>query len=159
MAKETERKFLVTEGFRPFVNSSQRVVQGYLSSDPDRTVRVRIRGGRGFLTIKGPPDPTGSSRYEWEQEIPLQEAEELLLLCEPGIIEKIRHLVPNGNHVWEVDEFLGQHAGLIMAEVELSTPEEPFDIPAWLGGEVTGNPQYYNAVLKNKGKNPPTSDR
>ncbi len=150
MAEETERKFLVTEGFRPLVHSFERIVQGYLSSDPERTVRVRIRGEKGFLTIKGPSDPTGICRYEWEKEISLVEAEELLLLCEPGIIEKIRHLVPIGDHVWEVDEFLGPHAGLIMAEVELSSPDEPFDKPAWLGKEVTGNPQYYNAVLKNK---------
>ena len=104
MAKETERKFLVIDDFRPYVQSSERIVQGYLSSDPARTVRTRIRGNKGFLTIKGPSDSTGASRYEWEKEIGLQEAEELLQLCEPGIIEKVRHLVPNGDHLMEVDE-------------------------------------------------------
>jgi CYTH domain-containing protein len=147
MATETERKFLVEGDYRADVTESSRIVQGYLSSVAERTVRVRIRGERGYLTIKGAGNASGLSRYEWEREIPLAEAEELLALCEPGVIEKVRHLVPVGDHVYEVDEFHGDNAGLVVAEIELAGESEAFEKPAWLGREVTGEVGYYNAML------------
>ena len=149
MAKEIERKFLVTGDFMPGVVRSYRISQGYLSSSPGRTVRVRIRDDRGFITIKGPSFDGGLSRFEWEKEITLGEAEDLLALAEPVIIEKTRHLVPAGDgvHTWEVDEFRGANAGLVLAEIELGAPDEAFDRPAWLGPEVTGDRRYYNSYL------------
>lgn len=147
MATETERKFLVEGDYRADVTESSRIVQGYLSSVAERTVRVRIRGERGYLTIKGAGNDSGLSRYEWEREIPLAEAEELLALCEPGVIDKTRHLVPVGDHVYEVDEFHGDNAGLVVAEIELAGEAETFEKPAWLGREVTGEVAYYNAML------------
>jgi adenylate cyclase len=147
MATETERKFLVECDYRGDVTESSRIVQGYLSSVAERTVRVRIRGERGYLTIKGVGNDSGLSRYEWEREIPLAEAEELLPLCEPGLIDKTRHLVPVGDHVYEVDEFHGENAGLVVAEIELAGEAETFEKPAWLGREVTGEVAYYNAML------------
>lgn len=147
MAQEIERKFLVEGDFKPEAFQHERIVQGYLSSARERSVRVRIRGGRGFLTIKGETNPSGLSRYEWEKEIPLKEAEELLLLCEPGVIDKVRYLVRVGNHVFEVDEFHGENEGLVMAEVELSAEDEIVEKPDWLGREVTGDIRYYNAML------------
>lgn len=151
MSKEIERKFLVAGDFTAGVFQSQRIVQGYICSTPGRTVRVRIRGGQGFLTIKGPSDEQGMSRYEFEQLIPLADAEELLTLCEPGVIDKVRHLVRVGNHVWEVDVFAGENEGLVMAEVELSAEDEVFELPSWAGREVTGDRRYYNSMLT---KNP-----
>jgi adenylate cyclase len=147
MATETERKFLVEGDYRADVTESSRIVQGYLSSVAERTVRVRIRGERGYLTIKGVGNDSGLSRYEWEREIPLAEAEELLPLCEPGVIDKTRHLVPVGDHVYEVDEFHGENAGLVVAEIELADESETFEKPAWLGREVSGEVAYYNAML------------
>ena len=147
MATETERKFLVEGDYRACVTESSRIVQGYLSSVAERTVRVRIRGERGYLTIKGAGNASGLSRYEWEREIPLAEAEELLALCEPGVIDKTRHLVPVGDHVYEVDEFHGDNAGLVVAEIELAGEAEAFEKPGWLGREVTGEVGYYNAML------------
>lgn len=147
MATEIERKFLVEGDFSGKVSSAQRIVQGYISSVPGRTVRIRIRGNEGFLTIKGPSDEKGLSRYEFEQKIPLADAEELLKLCEPGAIDKVRHLIPSGKHTWEVDVFHGANEGLILAEIELSSEEEPFDKPAWLGREVSGDRRYYNSML------------
>ncbi|MCD8267487.1 MAG: CYTH domain-containing protein [Parabacteroides sp.] len=147
MATEIERKFLVKGDFSKEVISSQRIVQGYICSQPGRTVRVRIHGEKGFLTIKGPSDDKGLSRYEFEQEIPLVDAEQLLKLCEPGAIDKVRHLVPIGQHVWEVDVFHGANEGLVMAEIELSSEDEPFEKPAWLGEEVSGDRRYYNSML------------
>lgn len=147
MATEIERKFLVKGDFSKEVISSQRIVQGYICSQPGRTVRVRIHGEKGFLTIKGPSDDKGLSRYEFEQEIPLADAEQLLKLCEPGAIDKVRHLVPIGQHVWEVDVFHGANEGLVMAEIELSSEDEPFEKPAWLGEEVSGDRRYYNSML------------
>jgi adenylate cyclase len=147
MATETERKFLVEGDYRVDVTESSRIVQGYLSSVAERTVRVRIRGERGYLTIKGAGNDSGLSRYEWEREIPLAEAEELLALCEPGVIDKTRHLVPAGDHAYEVDEFHGDNAGLVVAEIELADETEAFEKPAWLGLEVTGEVAYYNAML------------
>ncbi len=110
-------------------------------------MRVRIRDGRGFLTIKGASNESGTSRYEWEKEIPLDEARELLKLCEPGIIDKTRYLVRSGQHTFEVDEFYGENEGLTVAEVELSSEDEPFVKPAFVGREVTGDARYYNSQL------------
>lgn len=145
--QEIERKFLVQGDFRPFVSRSARITQGYLNSAPERTVRVRIRGDQGFLTIKGLGDDSGVSRFEWEREIPLAEAEALLALCEDGVIDKVRHLIPVGRHVFEVDEFLGDNAGLLVAEIELAHADEAFERPVWLGEEVTGQTRYYNVAL------------
>jgi len=122
-------------------------VQGYLNSKPERTVRVRIKGEKGFLTIKGKSNDSGMSRFEWEKEIPVSEAELLLKLCEPGTIEKLRYEVSFKNHLFEVDEFLGDNEGLLLAEVELTSEEEEFERPSWLGEEVTGNKKYYNSSL------------
>ena len=151
MAQEIERKFLVAGDFRPYVSSSKRIVQGYLSSAPERTVRVRVAGDRGFITVKGISSESGASRFEWEKEIAVPEAEALLDLCEPGVIDKVRHLVPVGDHVFEVDEFHGENEGLVMAEVEFSAEDEEFVKPDWLGEEVTGDARYYNSMLM---KNP-----
>lgn len=147
MAQEIERKFLVRGEFKSLAYASERIVQGYLSSVPERTVRVRIKGKKGFLTIKGAADEQGVSRYEWEKEIPANEAQELMQLCEPGVIDKDRYLVKSGRHVFEVDEFRGENAGLILAEVELQAAAEDFERPEWLGEEVTGDKRYYNSML------------
>jgi adenylate cyclase len=151
MAQEIERKFLVKGDFKPEAVKQTRIIQGYLSSVPERTVRVRVKGDKGFLTIKGIGNESGASRYEWETEIPVNEAEELLAICEPGVIDKIRYIVKSGNHSFEVDEFFGENQGLIVAEVELNSEDEAFDKPAWLGEEVTGYTKYYNSMLM---KNP-----
>ncbi len=147
MALEIERKFLVNGDFKSLAHKSYRITQGFLSSVPERTIRIRIREEQAFLTIKGKGNASGTSRYEWEKEIKLEEAKELLLLAEPGIIDKTRYLVAVGNHVFEVDEFYGDNKGLILAEVELSSEEETFEKPAWLGKEVTGDARYYNSQL------------
>lgn len=147
MAIEIERKFLVNGDFSGMVSAAQRIVQGYISSVPGRTVRIRIRGNEGFLTIKGPSDDKGLSRYEFEQKISLADAEQLLTLCEPGAIDKVRHLIPFGKHLWEVDVFHGANEGLVLAEIELSSEQEPFDKPVWLGREVSGDRRYYNSML------------
>lgn len=147
MAQEIERKFLVTGPYKGDAHRATRIVQGYLSSVPERAVRVRISGDRGFLTIKGIGNASGASRYEWEREIPVVEAVELLALCEPGAIDKIRHLIRVGDHTFEVDEFLGDNAGLVLAEVELDSEDESIEMPPWIGAEVTGDPRYFNAML------------
>lgn len=147
MPQEIERKFLVKGEFKSQANRSVRIIQGYLSSVPERTVRVRVKENKGYLTIKGKADETGVSRYEWEKEIPEAEARELLQLSEPGMIDKTRYLVPVGKHIFEVDEFYGDNAGLVVAEVELSDENEAFQKPDWLGEEVTGDLRYYNAML------------
>lgn len=145
---ETERKFLVnSQEFKNEAYTQTRIVQGFLSTDPDRTVRIRINGQKGFITIKGRSNESGLSRYEWEKEIEVKEAEELMSLCLPGKIEKNRHLVECGRHVFEVDEFLKENNGLIVAEIELKTEEEKFESPSWLGKEVTGDVRYYNSQL------------
>lgn len=150
--QEIERKFLVTsEAFKNEAFKRTRIVQGFLNTHPERTVRIRIRGKDGFITIKGKSNKSGLSRYEWEKQISLAEAEELLHLCEPGIIEKTRFEVENGNHVYEVDEFMGENKGLIVAEIELGSEMESFSKPEWLGKEVTGDIKYYNSNLS---KNP-----
>jgi adenylate cyclase len=147
MAVEIERKFLVDGEFRHIAESSVRVVQGYLSSVPERTVRVRVYGDRGFITIKGIGSSSGMSRFEWEKEISCEEAMSLLEICEAGVIDKTRHIVRVGDHVYEVDEFHGDNEGLVVAEIELSSEDESFVRPDWLGREVTGDSRYYNSML------------
>ncbi len=154
MAQEIERKFLVKGDFKPEIVKATRITQGYLSSVPERTVRVRIKGDKGYLTIKGIGSNSGASRYEWEKEIPVAEIDELLKICEPGVIDKTRFLVQAGSHTFEVDEFYGENEGLIVAEIELTSEDESFLKPAWLGEEVTGDPRFYNSMLmKNPYKN------
>ena len=151
---EIERKFLVMgDDYRRQAYASDLIRQGYLCSGHGRTVRVRQRGSKGFLTIKGPSRDGGLSRYEFEKEITADEAACLFELCEPGIIEKTRFLVksPDGHHTFEVDEFYGDNQGLVMAEVELGSPDEPFQKPDFIGLEVTGDHRYYNSHLR---KNP-----
>lgn len=149
MLQEIERKFLVNGDFKSEAFKQTRIVQGYLNSSPERTVRVRIKGDKGFITVKGVGSADGVARFEWEKEIPVEEAEALLRLAEPGVIDKVRFLIKNtdGIHTWEVDEFHGQNEGLTMAEIELSAADEAFDRPAWLGQEVTGDPRFYNSSL------------
>ena len=146
---EIERKFLVRgDSYRRQAFASDRIRQGYICSGGGRTVRVRLRGERGYLTIKGPSVDGGLSRYEFEKEISLDEAEHLFQLCEPGIIDKTRYLVKSGNHTFEVDEFYGDNEGLVMAEVELQSPDEPFLKPDFIAQEVTGDRRYYNSHLR-----------
>jgi adenylate cyclase len=147
MAIEIERKFLVKGDFTKGVFESERIVQGYICSTPGRTVRVRIRGKVGFLTIKGPSDDKGLSRYEFEQQISLSDANQLMKLCESGVIDKVRNLVHCGKRVWEIDVFHGANEGLIIAEIELGSENEPFEKPDWLGEEVSGDRRYYNSML------------
>lgn len=145
---EIERKFLVTsESFKREAFAKKRISQGYLSSNPERTVRVRIKDDKGFLTIKGLSNETGLSRFEWEKEITAVEALALLKLCESGVIDKTRFEVKMGKHIFEVDEFYGENEGLIIAEVELDSETESFEKPNWLGEEVTNQKQYYNSYL------------
>lgn len=145
---EIERKFLVKGPFKELASSSSRIMQGYISSMKGRTVRVRIRDEKGYLTIKGPSDQGGLVRYEFEKEISLQDARDLMKICEPGIIDKTRYLVPYEGHIFEVDEFYGENEGLILAEVELNAPDESFDRPAFLGREVTGDRRFYNSCMR-----------
>ncbi|WP_372869920.1 CYTH domain-containing protein [Shewanella sp.] len=148
MAQEIERKYLVRSNeFKQQAARSVRIIQGYLSSVPERTVRVRVKGDKGFLTIKGIGSESGASRYEWENEISVDEAQELLKICEPGVIDKTRYLVEYENHIFEVDEFYQSNQGLIVAEVELTTEAETVNKPSWLGEEVTGDARYYNSML------------
>ncbi|MGL5957199.1 MAG: CYTH domain-containing protein [Phocaeicola sp.] len=149
MGQEIERKFLVVDdSYKKEAYSSSRIVQGYISnSSSGNTVRVRIRGEKGYLTIKGKATESGLSRYEWEQEIPLLEAEELLKLCDKGVIDKVRYLVQSGNHTFEVDEFFGENRGLVIAEVELANEAEVYKKPDFIGKEVTGEMRYYNVFL------------
>ncbi|WP_433811182.1 CYTH domain-containing protein [Flavobacterium johnsoniae] len=152
---EIERKFLVkSDDFKEQAFAKNNIAQGYLSSVPERTVRVRIKGEKAYLTIKGIGHQGGMSRFEWENQIPLDEAAELLKLCEKGKIEKTRYEIKSGNHIYEVDEFYGENEGLIMAEIELQSETENFKKPDWLGEEVTNDERYYNAYLsKNPFKN------
>lgn len=147
---EIERKFLVKGNFRQEVYASSHIVQGYLSVNRLNSVRVRIRDDKGYITVKGKSTNSGLSRFEWEKEISAQEALDLLTLAEPGTIDKTRHLVKNtdGVHTWEVDEFHGANEGLTMAEIELSSEDDTFVKPEWLGEEVTGDPRYYNSSLR-----------
>ena len=148
---ETERKFLVKDlSFKELAVRAYEIKQGYIAHDGGNTVRVRIRDGQGFLTIKG-PSVDGISRHEWEREIPLEDAQELFLLCRGGTIEKTRYIVPEGippsGRFFEVDVFYGENEGLVMAEIELERPDEPFERPEWLGMEVTGDKRFYNSHL------------
>ncbi|MFO7745290.1 MAG: CYTH domain-containing protein [Psychroflexus sp.] len=146
--QEIERKFLVnSEAFKEEAYKSTRISQGFLNSNKLRTVRIRITDDKGFLTIKGKSSVSGLSRLEWETEISKAEAKPLLLLCEPGQIEKTRFYINVGEHIFEVDEFYGENQGLIVAEVELSSEDEVFEKPDWLGEEVTGDVKYYNSML------------
>ena len=155
MGIEIERKFLiVNEDFKELSFQKKYIKQGYLNSDKNRAVRIRITDNTAFLTIKGISNVSGMARFEWEKEISLEEAKELMLLCEPGIIEKYRYYHQVGNHVFEIDEFFGENEGLLLAEIELSSENENFAKPSYLGKEVTGNEKYYNSFLsKNPFKN------
>lgn len=147
---EIERKFLVTSfEFKNEAYAKKSIIQGYLSSNPERMVRIRTNDKDGFITIKGKGNESGMSRFEWEKMISLEEATALLKLCEEGAIEKIRYEVKVGNHVYEVDEFFGENKGLVIAEIELESEDEVFEKPSWLGKEVTNDVKYYNAYLSN----------
>ena len=147
---ETERKFLVVGEFKSLSYNATRIQQGYIASNNGRTVRVRIRGDKGYLTIKGPSGLKGITRYEFDTEIPLDDARELMEICEPGIIDKTRYLVksPDGRHIWEIDEFYGDNEGLVLAEVELSHESEEFLKPDFIGREVTGDRRFYNSHMR-----------
>lgn len=145
---EIERKFLVkSDAYKKEATSRERIVQGFLNRNPERTVRVRIKGDCGFLTVKGISNKVGTSRFEWEKEIGVEEADELLRLCEEGVIEKTRFEIPLGDFIFEVDEFQGANEGLVVAEIELQGENDKFERPDWLGEEVTGQVKYYNSIL------------
>jgi len=147
---EIERKFLLKNtDFLENLNGT-RITQGYLTTDKERTVRVRIKGEKGFITIKGKSNDSGLSRYEWEKEIDLEEAQQLLLLCLPGVIDKTRYEIPIENHTWEIDIFHGENNGLTLAEIELQSETEPFSKPEWIDKEVTGDVRYYNSYISEK---------
>ena len=147
---EIERKFLVKAyDYRKEAHRKTKIIQGYLTKDPKRTVRVRIREDQGFLTIKGMSSEDGLSRFEWEKEIPLNEAQELITLCLPTVIEKTRYEVTYKGVLFEVDEFEGAHNGLVLVEVELNSTKDIFEIPKWVDKEVTGDKKYYNSYLSN----------
>ncbi len=151
---EIERKFLVhkTDGrYKTEAFASSHICQGYICDGKRPTVRVRIRDGKGYITIKGKSDKKGLSRYEFEKEISLEEAQQLMRLCMPELIDKTRYLVRSGSHVFEIDEFYGSNAGLVMAEVELSYEDEPYEKPDFIGDEVTGDKRFNNSSLR---KNP-----
>lgn len=148
MNVEIERKFLVlTDDYKTQSYKKSYICQGYLSSESGKTVRVRLKEDKGYLTIKGPSSNNGLSRFEWEKEISAEDAKSLLELCGTSVIEKYRYEVKSGQHVIEVDEFLGENAGLIVAEIELNSENETYIRPDWLGGEVTGDKRYYNSQL------------
>jgi len=148
---EIERKFLVkSDAYKHEALSEEHMVQGFLNTDPERTVRVRIAGGLGYITVKGVSNTLGTSRFEWEKEISMAEAEALIDLCEPGILEKTRYRVPKEDHYFEVDVFHGANKGLVIAEIELQDEAEFFEKPKWLGKEVTGEIKYYNSQLSKK---------
>jgi CYTH domain-containing protein len=144
---EIERKFLVKGDFYPYVTKKERIVQAYLVATLERTVRIRIKGSDAFISIKGAANKNGFSRLEFEYPIPVSDAQKLLELAQPGFIEKERHYIPSGKHLFEVDVFKGDKEGLIVAELELQSESEPFEKPGWLGKEVTGDERYYNAYL------------
>ena len=151
MSIEIERKFLVSSNdYKKESYQKNYIKQGFLNSDKERVVRVRLKDNIGFLTVKGKSNKTGMSRYEWEKEISKTDAEDLFNLCEKGIIEKYRYLVKTDCHTYEVDEFLGDNKGLVVAEIELSSENEIFFKPNWLDKEVTGIVKYYNSNLSKK---------
>ena len=148
---EIERKFLVkSQAFKDEAFNKTHIKQGFLSTDKERTVRVRLKGEKGFLTIKGASSNDGLSRFEWEKEISKEDVEQLFKLCKQGIIDKMRYEVKSGNHIFEIDEFFGDNEGLVLAEIELNTQDEAFEKPNWLGSEVTGDIRYYNSQLSNQ---------
>lgn len=147
MPIEIERKFLVKGDFRPLALRRERIVQAYLVAEPERTVRVRIKGEQAYLTIKGPSNNNGFARAEYEYAIPVADAQSMLELALPSVIDKERYYVPWGGHTFEVDVFHGVHEGLVIAELELEREDEPFERPDWLAEEVTGQKEYYNAYL------------
>lgn len=147
MGYEIERKFLVGGDFKSHAHFHYVMKQGYLSLSGTSVVRVRINGEKGYITVKSKAGENGITRREWEYEIPLRDAEEMLLLCDEGVIEKTRYLVTVGRHTFEVDEFEGDNKGLLIAELELESEDEPYEKPDWLGGEVTGDVRYYNSYL------------
>ena len=149
---EIERKFLVrTMDFKETASVKMHILQGFLNTHPERTVRVRIYGEEAYITVKGKGNASGTTRFEWEHRISVEEAKVLFPICEPGVLEKIRYEVTVGKHTFEVDEFLGNNKGLYVAEVELSHEDEAFEKPTWLGREITGETKYYNSQLS---KNP-----
>jgi CYTH domain-containing protein len=145
MGIETERKFLVSGDAWRSLADPVPYAQGYLASGSGVTVRIRIAANHAFITVKGPVE--GISRAEFEYIVPVNDAREMLRLCPSPIIEKTRRSIPHGSHVWEIDEFGGENLGLVIAEVELSSPDEAVSIPPWIGAEVTGDPRYYNSNL------------
>ena len=148
---EIERKFLVLDdSYKSLSYAHSHIMQGYICSERGRTVRIRIRDTRAYITIKGPSTDNGLSRYEFEQEIPLDDAQQLMQLCEPGIIDKTRWLVKSDRHTFEVDEFHGDNDGLVMAEVELENEQDTPKIPHFIGKEVTGDRRYYNSQLRQR---------
>ena len=148
MAQEIERKFrVISDAYKTEAFNSTKIVQGFLSTVPERTVRIRIKGDKGFITVKGIGNKSGTSRFEWEKEISVEDATDLLKISEPGVIDKTRFNVKSGEHTFEVDEFYGENEGLTVAEVELAAEDEDFVKPAWLGEEVTGQVKYYNSML------------
>lgn len=147
---EIERKFAVkSTNFLANAKESYKITQGYLNTDKNRTVRVRIKGNKGFITVKGISSADGLSRFEWEKEINIKDAEALLLLCEDFVIDKTRYIIPFDAVVYEVDVFEGANKGLVIAEVELESTEQQFEKPEWLGEELTGDERFYNAYLSN----------
>ena len=147
MAAETERKFLVKGEFRHLTAKKVRIIQTYLSVDPERTIRIRIAGREASLTVKGRPKARSITRDEWEIRITLNDAKEMMKICLPGKVDKTRYKIPSGKHLFEVDVFHDKNEGLVIAEIELASESERFEKPAWLGEEVTGKPGYYNANL------------
>lgn len=146
MALEIEYKYLVkNDSYKKLAKASIHICQGYLCKDPERTVRVRIKGDKGYITIKG--KNSGAVRSEFEYEIDIEDARKMLDMCLRPILDKVRYIVPFGNHIWEVDEFMGERSGLVTAEIELSSPDEKYQIPDFVGDDVTGNPAYYNSNL------------
>ena len=145
---EIERKYLVnSKDYRSLAFSKSHIVQGFLNSHPDRVVRIRIADYKAFLTVKGRSNSAGTTRFEWEKEIPTPEAKLLLELCEKEILEKIRYFVRTGTHIIEVDEFLGSNQGLVIAEIEIEKEDDNIEVPSWVGLEVTGDIKYYNSQL------------
>lgn len=150
MATEIERKFLVKdETFKVDSIQEMKITQGFLSTVPERTVRIRIKDDTGYITVKGIGNDSGTSRFEWEKEISLKDATELLKISEPGVIHKTRFNIKSDEHIFEVDEFHDDNEGLVVAEIELSSEDEIFNKPKWLGKEVTGEMKYYNSMLMN----------
>lgn len=151
MTQEIERKFLVQGDFKKFATKHYKISQGFLSTVPERTVRVRLKDGKGYITVKGIGNASGTTRFEWEKEISKIEAENLLKLCEPTIIEKTRFIIPTNNNLfYEIDEFSGANSGLVIAEIELPNENAAFEKPSWLGNEVTGESKYYNSSISKK---------